>query len=88
MAGLTIHSIDHRFSKQIMALRAASIDGDASGDAMNCAILGLSVAGARLRPENPAALPDRFRLRLTPSLTLGCHVIYRDRREIAVSFDT
>lgn len=86
MGGLRIHSIDHRFSKQIKALRTASITDAAGGDGMDCAILDLSVEGARLRPENAAALGDRLRLRLTPSLTLGCHVVYRGDRDIAVSF--
>jgi len=88
MAGLRIHSIDHRFSKQIKALRTASIARAEGGDSMDCAILDLSVEGARLRPADPAALPGNFRLRLTPSLTLGCHVVYRDHRDIAVSFDS
>lgn len=86
MAGLTIHSIDHRFSKQIKDLDTASIMDDAGGGDMDCAILDLSVEGARLRPVDPTALPARFRLRLTPCLTLGCQVVYRDHRDIAVSF--
>lgn len=86
MAGLRIHSIDHRFSKRIKELDTASIMDEAGAGAMDCAILDLSVEGARLRPEDPTALPERFRLRLTPSLTLGCQVVYRDHRDIAVSF--
>lgn len=86
MARLTIHSVDHRFSKRIKALQTASITGDGGATHMDCTILDLSVEGARLRPLDPSGLPASFRLRLTPSLTLGCEVVYRDHREIAVSF--
>lgn len=86
MARLTIHSVDHRFSKQIKALQTASITDDGGESRMDCTILDLSVEGARLRPLDPLGLPTCFRLRLTPSLTLGCEVVYRDQRDIAVSF--
>jgi hypothetical protein len=87
MARLTIHSVDHRFSKQIRDLTSASILDENGVGGMDCAILDLSVEGARLRPSDPLALPEKCRLRLTPSLTLGCRIVHRDHRDIAVTFD-
>ena len=86
MAKLMIHSVDQRFSKRIRALRQATI---ACGDeiaGMDCAILDISASGARLQPNDPKRVPEQFRLRLTPTLTIGCEVVYRDTVAVGVAF--
>ena len=86
MANLTIHSVDQRFSKRIKALRKAMISYNQGTSTMDCSILDLSAGGARLRPLDPKRVPGNFRLRLTPSLTIGCEVVYREKADIGVSF--
>lgn len=86
MPKLTIHSVDQRFSKAIKALRKASISLDKGARTLDCSILEISDSGARLRPTAHVALPRSFRLRLTPSLTIGCEVAYRDKDDIGVTF--
>jgi len=86
MANLTIHSVDQRFSKRIKALRKGLISYNQGASTMDCSILDLSAGGARLRPDDPAHLPSNFRLRLTPSLTIGCEVVYREQSDIGVAF--
>jgi hypothetical protein len=86
MANLTIHSVDQRFSKRIKALRKGLISYNHGASTMDCSILDLSSGGARLRPDDPVRLPGNFRLRLTPSLTIGCEVVYREQSDIGVAF--
>jgi hypothetical protein len=86
LANLTIHSVDQRFSKRIKALRKAMISYNQGATTMDCSILDLSEGGARLRPFDPLRVPASFRLRLTPSLTIGCEVVYREKADIGVSF--
>lgn len=86
MANLTIHSVDQRFSKRIKALRKGQITYNQGASTMGCSILDLSSGGARLRPEDATHLPSNFRLRLTPSLTIGCEVVYREQSDIGVAF--
>ncbi len=86
MANLTIHSVDQRFSKRIKALRKGLISYNHGASTMDCSILDLSAGGARLRLDDPAPLPSNFRLRLTPSLTIGCEVVYREQHDIGVAF--
>lgn len=86
MANLTIHSVDQRFSKRIKALRKAMISYNHGASTMDCSILDLSSGGARLRPIDPNRVPGNFRLRLTPSLTIGCEVVFREQSDIGVAF--
>lgn len=86
MANLTIHSVDQRFSKRIKALRKAMISYNHGASTMDCSILDLSSGGARLRPIDPKRVPGNFRLRLTPSLTIGCEVVFREQSDIGVAF--
>jgi hypothetical protein len=86
MAKLTIHSVDQRFSKRIKALRKGQISYNHGTSTMDCSILDLSAGGARLRPRDPLHVPGSFRLRLTPSLTIGCEVVYREQSDIGVAF--
>ena len=86
MPKLRIHSVDQRFSKDIKALRKASISLDRWARSLDCSILEFSDNGARLRPSTHVPLPRSFRLRLTPSLTIGCEVAYRDEDDIGVTF--
>ena len=86
MANLTIHSVDQRFSKRIRALRNGTISYNHGTTTMDCSILDISAEGARLRPQNALRVPGSFRLRLSPTLTIGCEVVYRDQSHIGVSF--
>lgn len=86
MANLTIHSVDQRFSKRIKALRKGTISYNHGATTMDCSILDISEAGARLRPADTVFVPDSFRLRLSPTLTIGCAVIHRGRNDIGVAF--
>jgi hypothetical protein len=86
MTNLTIHSVDQRFSKRIKALRKALISYNQGASTMDCSILDLSEGGARLRPIDPVRVPAQFRLRLTPSLTIGCEVVYREKSDVGVAF--
>lgn len=86
MPKLRIHSVDQRFSKDIKALRRASISLDRGARSLDCSILEFSDGGARLRPSAHVPLPHSFQLRLTPSLTIGCEVAYRDKDDIGVTF--
>jgi len=86
MANLRIHSVDRRFSKHIKSLRKASNCGESGGASVECTILDLSPDGARLRPAGTAEIPGSFVLRLTPSLTIGCEVVYREQSDIGVAF--
>jgi len=40
----------------------------------------------RLRPVDAQRVPGHFQLRLTPSLTIGCDVVYREQSDIGVTF--
>jgi len=53
---------------------------------MGCSILDISESGARLRPQEPVFVPDSFRLRLSPTLTIGCEVVHRSQGDIGVAF--
>lgn len=86
VANLTIHSIDNRFSKRIRALREGQISYNHGATLMGCAILDFSGDGALLRPQDPVFVPNRFRLRLSPTLTIGCEVTDRGMSEIGVAF--
>jgi len=86
MANLTIHSVDQRFSKRIKALRSGTISYNHGATTMDCSILDISEAGARLRPADTGFVPDNFRLRLSPTLTIGCEVIHRNPKDIGVAF--
>jgi hypothetical protein len=86
MANLTIHSVDQRFSKRIKALRKGLISYNQGTTTMDCSILDLSSGGARLRPADAQRVPGHFRLRLTPTLTIGCDVVYREQSDIGVAF--
>lgn len=86
MANLTIHSVDYRFSKQIRALRKGTISCDHGATTLDCSILDISEAGARLRTHDAAHVPVKFRLRLLPTLTIGCEVVDRDHGGIGVAF--
>lgn len=86
MANLTIHSVDQRFSKRIKALRNGTISYNHGATTMDCSILDISEAGARLRTADAVFVPDSFRLRLSPTLTIGCEVIHRSAKDIGVAF--
>ena len=86
MANLTIHSVDQRFSKRIKALRRGTISYNHGATTMDCSILDISESGARLRPAETVFVPDSFRLRLSPTLTIGCAVIHRGGNDIGVAF--
>jgi hypothetical protein len=54
---------------------------------MRCFISDISKTGARLRPANAEALPDRFLLQVEYDLSLVCDVKFRSQDEVGVSFD-
>jgi hypothetical protein len=88
MANLKIHSVDQRFTKHIKALRNGTISFNRGATTMGCSILDISEDGARLRPQDVVYVPDSFRLRLLPTLTIGCEVTDRGAEEIGVAFIT
>ena len=60
--------------------------GDA-GKGMRCFICDISQTGARLRPAEADAVPDRFLLQVAHDLSLVCDVKFRSQDELGVSFD-
>lgn len=54
-----------------------------------CAILDVSDSGARLAPQEPEAVPDRFDLLLSGNGTprRDCRVIWRDGGQVGVTFE-
>jgi hypothetical protein len=86
VARLTIHSVDHCFTKRIRALREGLISYNHGATVMGCSILDFAGNGARLRPQDTVFVPDRFRLRLSRTLTIGCEVTDRGASEIGVAF--
>lgn len=57
-----------------------------SGAAVECLVLDISQAGARLRPTDVLSCPNRFRLRGPDGAAYHCEVIWRDDQEIGVRF--
>jgi hypothetical protein len=54
---------------------------------MRCFISDISTTGARLRPADAKAVPDKFLLQVEHDLSLVCEVKYRSADELGVSFD-
>jgi PilZ domain len=46
----------------------------------------ISILGARLSIDDPARLPDSFKLELSPKLHRWCRVAWRSEKEIGVEF--
>lgn len=53
---------------------------------MKCSVVELSNSGARLRPTDPALLPNEFDLVLSPGQQVKCEAVHRTGNEIGVRF--
>lgn len=56
---------------------------------LSCTLLDVSDSGARLQPERPDAVPDRFELLLSENGAprRECRVIWREGKQVGVSFE-
>lgn len=78
---------ERRRSARIKTLRRSRIVHDDDIRGMRCFICDISKTGARLRPADASAVPDRFLLQLEHDLSLVCIVKFRGADELGVSFD-
>jgi hypothetical protein len=78
---------ERRRNARIKTLRRTRILHGDDGRGMRCFISDISQSGARLRPANASAVPDRFLLQVEYDLSLVCDVKYRSQDELGVSFD-
>jgi hypothetical protein len=78
---------ERRRNARIKTLRRTRILHGDDGKGMRCFISDISQTGARLRPANAEALPDRFLLQVEYDLSLVCDVKFRSQDEVGVSFD-
>jgi hypothetical protein len=78
---------ERRRNARIKTLRRTRILHGDDGKGMRCFISDISKTGARLRPANAEALPDRFLLQVEYDLSLVCDVKFRSQDEVGVSFD-
>jgi hypothetical protein len=78
---------ERRRNARIKTLRRTRILHSDDGKGMRCFISDISKTGARLRPANAEALPDRFLLQVEYDLSLVCDVKFRSQDEVGVSFD-
>ena len=78
---------ERRRNARIKTLRRSRILHGDDGKGMRCFISDISQTGARLRPADADAVPDRFLLQVEYDLSLICDVKYRSREELGVSFD-
>jgi hypothetical protein len=78
---------ERRRNARIKTLRRTRILHGDDGKGMRCFISDISTTGARLRPANAEALPDRFLLQVEYDLSLVCDVKFRSQDEVGVSFD-
>ena len=67
-------------------MKAAKIEF--GGDAIDCMVRDLSVAGAALEVSNQISIPAKFLLVIPgDGLHLPCHVVWRKEYRIGVAFD-
>lgn len=78
---------ERRRNARIKTLRRTRIIHGDEGKGMRCFICDISQTGARLRPAEADAVPDRFLLQVEHDLSLVCNVKYRSQDELGVSFD-
>jgi hypothetical protein len=78
---------ERRLNARIKTLKRSRIVHDDDGRGMRCFICDISKTGARLRPADADAVPDRFLLQVEHDLSLVCEVKYRSAEELGVSFD-
>lgn len=78
---------ERRRDARIKILKRSRIVNDDASRGMRCFISDLSKTGARLRPADADAVPDRFLLQLEHDLSLVCDVKFRSADELGVSFD-
>ena len=78
---------ERRRNARIKTLKRSRIVHDDDSRGMRCFICDISTTGARLRPADADAVPDRFLLQLEHDLSLICDVRYRSTDELGVSFD-
>ena len=78
---------ERRLHARIKTLRRTRIVHDDDNKGMRCFICDISTTGARLRPADAEAVPDRFLLQVEHDLALICDVKYRSADELGVSFD-
>ena len=78
---------ERRRDARIKILKRSRIVNDDESRGMRCFISDLSKTGARLRPADADAVPDRFLLQLEHDLSLVCDVKFRSADELGVSFD-
>ena len=78
---------ERRVNARIKTLKRSRIVNDDDGRGMRCFICDISTTGARLRPADANAVPDRFLLQVEHDLSLVCEVKYRSADELGVSFD-
>ena len=78
---------ERRQNARIKALKRTRIVHGDENQGMRCFICDISATGARLRPADADAVPDRFLLQVEHDLSVICDVRYRSADEIGVSFD-
>ena len=67
-------------------MKAAKIEF--GGDAIDCMVRDLSVAGAALEVSNQISIPAKFLLVIPgDGLHLPCHIVWRKEYRIGVAFD-
>lgn len=78
---------ERRVNARIKTLKRSRIVHEDDNRGMRCFICDISTTGARLRPADASAVPDRFLLQVEHDLSLVCDVRYRSADELGVSFD-
>lgn len=78
---------ERRVSARIKTLKRTRIVQGKESSGMRCFICDISKTGARLRPADAEAVPDRFLLQVEHDLSLICDVKFRSADELGVSFD-
>lgn len=78
---------DRRGAERKRAIQKGTIVFDQGALTQPCAVLDVSATGARLRPQNIAACPDRFQLRDHKSTVRDCVVVWREGSMLGVKFE-
>lgn len=77
---------ERRLTTRKKTLKAATILHQNDNATMKCIILDISENGARIKPTDPAIVPQKFHLMIANGPSFDCEVIRRDDDQLAVRF--
>lgn len=77
---------ERRASKRAKSIKTGQIVYRNGYCVMDCLILDIAEAGAKLRPSDPVSCPPSFTLRIDTGVGYQCDVVRRSGRDIGVRF--